>query len=89
MTRLPPVQAWLQWGRITEDAEMSVRGFGFYVIEELQWGRITEDAEMDLQDRIAINRNLLQWGRITADAEMLVLCGVPAADRVASMGPHH
>ena len=37
----------LQWGRVTEDAEWSIKWLPIRTTGLLQWGRVTEDAEWE------------------------------------------
>jgi len=62
----------LQWGRITEDAEIVEAYMGIDVDTQLQWSRITEDAEIGSRRSSHWEQDLLQWGRITEDAEILL-----------------
>ena len=60
----------LQWGRVSDDAEMLPVWELASNPVKLQWGRVSDDAEMPCGNRQAVRWWALQWGRVSDDAEI-------------------
>ena len=61
----------LQWGRVTNDAEIMQSGSPWSGLVSLQWGRVTNDAEIVKDTQWSAKECFeLQWGRVTNDAEI-------------------
>ena len=79
----------LQWGRVTNDAEIENVTLCPVNYSLLQWGRVTNDAEIFLQIFGQFMVLRLQWGRVTNDAEIAAKAVATRLGRAASMGPRH